>query len=103
MKIIKKMFAVLLLVVLLVGLAGCGKQHSSDNTGEDLPPQTTPESDGGSASELDFNEIELAELSAPYDALTVEYEGGFYYIDAQGNLCRTTTDMTDYELYYYAP
>ena len=36
---------------------------------------------------------------APYDALAVEYGGYFYYVDRDDNLCRTTTDMTDYTLF----
>ena len=36
---------------------------------------------------------------APYDALSVEYGGYFYYVDRDDNLCRTTTDMTDYTLF----
>lgn len=36
---------------------------------------------------------------APYDALAVEYGDYFYYVDRDDNLCRTTTDMTDYTLF----
>ena len=36
---------------------------------------------------------------ALYDALAVEYGGYFYYVDRDDNLCRTTTDMTDYTLF----
>lgn len=121
MKIIKRAFAGLLSAVLLMGLAGCMRVAVVDgNTEQNLPSQTPQESDDVTAREpentgsdyipddeyesgLDFNEIEMAELSAPYNALVVEYEDSFYYIDVQGCLCRTTTDMTDYELYCYTP
>lgn len=121
MKTVKRAFAVLMTAVLLTGLAGClGGSFVDGNNAQRPPSQTTQKSDGVTAGESentgsdyipddeyepwpDFNEIEMAELSAPYDALAVEYEDSFYYIDEQGRLCRTSTDMTDYELYCYTP
>lgn len=121
MKIIKRAFAVLMTAALLTGLAGCfGGAVVDDNNVQRPPSQTTRESDDATAGESentdsdyipddeyepwpDFNEIEMAELSAPFDALAVEYEDSFYYIDEQGRLCRTSTDMTDYELYCHTP
>ena len=133
MRIIKRVLAGVLLAALLAGLAGCGGRHtvsgsygSGGSSGHTTLP-TTPDSDDAPASDSadyadsdyipddanapvdanapgsDFDGIETVELSAPYDALAIEYDGSFYYIDAQGNVCRTTTEMTDYELYYPAP
>ena len=124
MRFIKRALAGILLAVLLTGLAGCGSRHTasgsydSGGSSGQTPTQTTPDSDNAPAADStvsdyipddanapgsDFDGIETVEFSAPHDALAIEYDGSFYYIDVQGNVCRTTTEMTDYELYYPAP
>ena len=118
MRFIKRVITWVLLTVLLIGLAGCGSRRIVSGSSGQTPTQTTPDSGGESAEDSadsayipddanapgsDFDGIETVEFSAPYDALAIEYNGSFYYIDVQGNVCRTTTEMTDYELYYPAP
>lgn len=128
---IKRMLALLLIAATAVGCFGCGRVSVViDGNGNATAPEREEstvvpddtealeennteaeysENDGqadynsGAEEASTFDEPEITMLSAPYNALAVDYDGCFYYIDAQGNICRTTIDMTDYELYYPAP